>query len=257
MPVTLYTRILYIVTLAGYTVLHIAGTQETVPPCQILHALEQYTQALSVAQEHSFTYYQSKTHEFLKNLYGHIPRRVRVELMDPADTTFGESCPAYASGNVIRLNMNVLKNYCDADSLFICAHEAAHIFCGHTFASPKNRLSPTQTEQEADEIAAQMLCTHGYYWVVKKYVQLLAKDIARGYGDISDDDHPTSAQKYVYLEKILAQYPVYCTAEDRATLTLTQEMEAPQTAVTVQTTSMPRAIAQYFISKFTGKTSEK
>ncbi len=161
--------------------------------------------AVATTDTHSFAYYQQKTYEFLGHLNAHNRDRVSIEIMPRHDNHYHSSV-GYAAGDAIRLNMESFNRQTHAQNLFTCAHEAAHYACGHTWIRPDQpQRSSLIVEQEADETAARMLCTHGYTWVVKDCVDQLYSHILYGNPHISDGIHPTYAQRHQYLSTIVAR----------------------------------------------------
>lgn len=163
--------------------------------------------AVASTNTQSFAYYQQKTYEFLRHLNARNIDTVSVEIMPQHDPQHG-SAAGYANGSVIRLNMESFRLQSHAQNLFTCAHEAAHYACGHTYIHPHTpRRSSFVVEQEADEAAARMLCTHGYAWVVEECVKQLHLHIQYGSdAHTSDGVHPTYAQQHTYLKIIVAKH---------------------------------------------------
>lgn len=144
---------------------------------------------LGVNASDHYTYY---TRQFLGNLGVRNPAAVPVRKINRNDPLYGAA--GYADGHAIHLNEDTFAGNSEACNLFTCAHEAAHHALGHAFQGHRNIVV---IEQEADETAARMLCTHGYRWIVEEEVRS-----AR----VEDNDHPTNQQRRRYLSAILAAH---------------------------------------------------
>lgn len=155
----------------------------------ILCALFTGVHLLGVNASDHYTYY---TRQFLGNLGVRNPAAVPVRKINRNDPLYGAA--GYADGTAIHLNEDTFAGNSEACNLFTCAHEAAHHALGHAFQGHRNIVI---IEQEADETAARMLCTHGYRWVVEEEVRS---------GRIEDNDHPTNQQRRRYLNAILAAH---------------------------------------------------
>jgi len=145
--------------------------------------------ALAVNASEHYTYY---TRQFLGNLGVRNPAAVPVRKINRNDPLYGAA--GYADGHAIHLNEDTFAGNSEAGNLFTCAHEAAHFALGHPYQVYRDTL---EIEQEADETAARMLCTHGYRWIVEEEVRS---------GRIEDNDHPTNRQRRQYLSVILAAH---------------------------------------------------
>lgn len=151
--------------------------------------------ALAVNASEHYTFY---TREFLRNLGVRNPATVPVRKISRNDPLY--SAAGYSDGTAIHLNEDTFVNHSESTNLFTCAHEAAHHALRHAFQGHRNSLV---IEQEADETAARMLCTHGYRWVIEERVDHLRRLVNNGQGGHTDGLHPTIQQEHVYIRRVL------------------------------------------------------
>lgn len=159
-----------------------------------------------------YAYYTDKTREFLKNLgyknaatlpiiatHSHNYKSLEKNRFARAPKSF-----ANITGIVLRFG----RNESEDAKLFTCAHEAAHIACGHCNIMTRliNKQDSFACEKEADITAARMLCNNGYRWVVEKEVENLFYTVKSGY-EHNDGIHPSFKETYEYLSAVL-QEPV-------------------------------------------------
>lgn len=146
-------------------------------------------------------YYADYAREFL-GYFGHInPFAVPIRKMSKNDKRYATAA-GYANGSSICLNEDFFakRHRLEGANLFTCAHEAAHYVFGHPYQENRSIL---EREKEADICAADMLCKHGYKWILKQEILKLKQLIDAEKGSWTDGEHPTLQQQYNYLSKIL------------------------------------------------------
>lgn len=146
-------------------------------------------------------YFTRHTREFLGYLGHHNPASVPVNKIMANDPNY-RGAAGYAGAFDININEDLLARLrvSDACKLFTCAHEAAHFALGHAYQVRRNVL---EIEQEADVEAGRMLCQHGYRWVLQGEVDHLRNLVNAGRGNVTDGQHPTTQQRYTYLNNVL------------------------------------------------------
>ena len=151
-----------------------------------------------------FNFYIKKTREFLYHLHCPTYKNVPIKKVSNNKKSIKEGWIryGYTDGKAIYLNQEIFAQEVEGLNLFTCAHEAAHYALRHPFDS----RSVIEIEKEADIVAAQMLCSQGYSWVVNEQLNYLKAFIDAGQGNQHDGEHPSSVERYEYLAPILAEY---------------------------------------------------
>jgi hypothetical protein len=157
---------------------------------------------------YDFTYYEHKTRKFLEYYGYEAPQAIEIKEIEDHKKRPGWVIKAYRLKNTIYINSQAFETESHGVNLFTCAHESAHVVFHATTAKGYD------IEQDADVKAAEMLCAHGYAWVVQEKIHNLALLIEQNVGDISDEKkpRPTVKTQHEYLTKILdaylAQHPI-------------------------------------------------
>jgi|GEM_PF-3205373 len=154
---------------------------------------------------HDFAYYEHKTRTFL-NYYGCTTHdTVTIQPIKEAEKRKDWIINAFTNSTGIYFNMAAFDQKSCGLNLFICAHEAAHWAFHAEFSKITYEL-----EQDADIKAAEMLCEHGYAWVVQEKIEELhniIEDNEQLADKINEEKpRPTIRTRHHYLTHVLESY---------------------------------------------------
>jgi hypothetical protein len=179
--------------------------REYVLKCIIITVAMPLCSITTLRAAHDFAYYEQKTRTFL-NYYGcQTYETVTIQPIKQTEKRPGWIINAFTNSTGIYLNMEEFEQHRCGLNLFICAHEAAH----WVFHGEHSKIT-YELEQDADVKAAEMLCSHGYAWVVQEKIDDL-REIIEDNADLADRTNeekprPTIRTRHQYLTHILESY---------------------------------------------------
>ena len=154
---------------------------------------------------YDFAYYEHKTRAFLNYYDCATHESVTIQPIKQTEHRPGWVINAFTNSTGIYLNMEEFTQNSCGLNLFICAHEAAHWAFHGEFSKITYEL-----EQDADMKAAEMLCCHGYAWVVQEKIdalQTIIEDNEEFADRINEEKpRPTIRTRHQYLTHTLEAY---------------------------------------------------